>query len=69
MNVESEHVLEAFKASPVIVALLLVIFLLFWLLKSKDTALNKLIEVSRSDSERYGKLITLLEILVNRKEN
>jgi len=69
MNVESEHVLEAFKASPVIAALLLVIVLLVWLLKSKDVALTKLIEVSRSDSERYGKLITLLEILVNRKEN
>lgn len=67
MIVESQHLLEAFKYAPAIIALLIVIWLLYRLLKSRDQVLQKLVEVSKGDSERYGKLITLLEILVHQK--
>jgi predicted PurR-regulated permease PerM len=65
--IESQHVLEAFKVNPVLVALIIVILFLCYLLLRKDKVLQRLVEVSNSDSERYGKLITLLEILVNQK--
>jgi predicted PurR-regulated permease PerM len=66
--IESEHILEAFKINPVLVALILVILFLCYMLLRKDKVLQRLVEVSNSDSERYGKLITLLEILVNQKK-
>jgi len=68
MTIGSEHVLEAFKINPVLVALIIVILFLCYLLLRKDKVLQRLVEVSNSDSERYGKLITLLEILVNQKK-
>jgi hypothetical protein len=67
MNIESQHILEAFRIAPAIVALLIVIFLQYRIIRSKDHFLQKLMGVSKEDSERYGKLITLLEILVSRK--
>lgn len=67
MNVESQHILEAFRIAPAIVALLIVIFLQYKIIRSKDNFLQTLMGVSKEDSERYGKLITLLEILVSRK--
>lgn len=67
MSIESQHILEAFRIAPAIVALLVVILLLYRLLKNKDLVLQRLVEVSKGDSERYGKLITLLEILVHQK--
>jgi succinate dehydrogenase hydrophobic anchor subunit len=68
MTIESQHMLEAFKIAPAIIALLVVIWLMYRLLKSKDLVLQSLVEVSKGDSERYGKLITLLEILVHQKK-
>lgn len=65
--VESQHLLEAFKISPAIIALLFVIFLMYRLINKKDSILQQMMEVSKGDSERYGKLITLLEVLVSRK--
>jgi len=67
MNLESQHILEAFRIAPAIVALLIVIFLQYKIIRSKDNFLQTLMGVSKEDSERYGKLITLLEILVSRK--
>jgi hypothetical protein len=67
MNIESQHILEAFRIAPAIVALLIVIFLQYKIIRSKDNFLQTLMGVSKEDSERYGKLITLLEILVSRK--
>lgn len=66
--IESQHLLEAFKIAPAIVALIVVIWLLYRLLKAKDATIQQLVEISRGDSERYGKLITLLEILVQQKK-
>ncbi len=66
--IESQHLLEAFRIAPAIVALLVVILLLYRLLRNKDLVLQRLVEVSKGDSERYGKLITLLEILVTQKK-
>lgn len=65
--IESGHILEAFKINPTVVALILVIVILSYLLIRKDKVLQVLVELSKGDSERYGKLITLLEILVNQK--
>ena len=65
--IESQHLLEAFKIAPAIIALLVVIVLMYRLLKNKDLVLQRLVEVSKGDSERYGKLITLLEVLVHHK--
>ena len=65
--IESGHILEAFKINPAVVALILVIVILSYLLIRKDKVLQVLVELSKGDSERYGKLITLLEILVNQK--
>jgi len=67
MTIESQHLLEAFRIAPAIVALSVVIWLQYRLLKNKDTVLQRLVEVSKGDSERYGKLITLLEVLVHRE--
>jgi hypothetical protein len=66
--IESDHILEAFKINPAIVALLIVVLLLYRLLRNKDLVLQRMVEVSKGDSERYGKLITLLELLIYDKE-
>lgn len=66
--IEPGHILEAFKINPTVVALILVIVILSYLLIRKDKVLQVLVELSTGDSERYGKLITLLEILVAQKK-
>lgn len=59
--------IEIFKTSPAIVALLIVIFFMYRIVVSKDRSLHDLIAAGSQDIERQSKILTLLEILVNRK--
>ncbi|KKM91174.1 hypothetical protein LCGC14_1231220 [marine sediment metagenome] len=63
---DTETVVEAFKYSPAIVALLLVIYMMYKLIIRKDEIIAKFVESDQGDIERQSKMVTLLEILVQR---
>jgi len=63
---ESEAVVEAFKYSPAIVALLLVIYLMYKLIVKKDEIIAGFVISDQADIQRQSKMLTLLEILVQR---
>lgn len=65
-DMTSEVVIELFKFTPAIVALLCVIFLLYKIIIRKDETINRLVNGSQADIERQAKMLTLLEILVSR---
>ncbi len=60
MDLSPETILDAFKMAPAIVALLIVIVLQFRLIM-------KLVTGSQGDIERQSKMLTLLEVLVDRR--
>lgn len=67
MTPEWTTILEAFKFSPAIIALLIVIWLLYRLLIKKEESIHKIIKLDEDSEKRNEKIITLLEVLVNRK--
>ena len=68
MPVDWKFLADIFKFAPGVIALLIVIYLLYKLLLKKEETMIRMIEISESDVKRQAKLITLLEILVNRKQ-
>ena len=66
MGITSTTLIEIFKFTPAIVALLVVIYLLYKIIIKKDDTINKLVNGTQADIERQSKMLTLLEILVNR---
>jgi len=60
MDLSSETILDAFRIAPAIVALLIVIFLQYRLIW-------RLITGSQKDIARQSKMLTLLEVLVDRR--
>ncbi len=63
---DSETLIEIFKLAPAIASLLCVIYLMYRIIIKKDDTINKLVAGSQADIERQAKMLTLLEILVNR---
>ena len=66
MAIDWKTILEAFKYAPAIIALLIVIYLMYKLLLKKEDSIVKVIELSKEDQKRNEKILTLLEILVNK---
>lgn len=58
--------IEVFKFTPAIIALLAVIYLMYKIIMKKDDTISKLVNGSQADIQREAKMVTLLEILVNR---
>lgn len=63
---DNQTLVEVFKLSPAIAALLAVIVLLYRIIVKKEETIQKLVELGQDDMARQSKMITLLEILVNR---
>lgn len=63
---DNQTLIEIFKLSPAIAGLLLVIVLLYRIIIKKEETIQKLTDLSKDDVKRQAKMITLLEILVNR---
>jgi hypothetical protein len=59
--------LRALEISPAIAALLAVIYWLIRLIFNKDKAMHALVIANQSDIERGSKILTLLEMLVQRQ--
>ena len=68
MNPDWPVIMEAFKFAPAIIALLIVIYLLYRLLIKKEESIHKIIKHDEADERRNDKILTILEILVNRKD-
>ena len=68
MNPEWPTVLEAFKFAPAVIALLIVIYLLYKLLLKKEDSITKIIKLDEEAEKRNERIITILEILVSRRE-
>ena len=66
MTPDWKTVLEAFKFAPAILSLLVVIYLMYRLLMRKEDSISKVIELSKEDQKRNEKILTLLDILVNK---
>jgi hypothetical protein len=58
--------IEIFKFAPAIAALLFVIYLLYKIIVKKDETIKDLVKLSEADIARQAKIITLLEILINK---
>jgi hypothetical protein len=65
-GVEPETLIEVFKLAPAIVALFGVIYLMYKIIMKKDETIKELTGSQKSDIERQTKMITLLEIIVDR---
>ena len=65
-GMDNETLIEIFKLSPAIAALLIVIVLLYRIIVKKEETIQQLTTLGREDQLRQAKMITLLEILVNR---
>lgn len=63
-----EKIVKAFEAYPGYLLALIVIYLLYKIIQSKDDTIRELLTISQGDIERTSKLTTLLEVLVSRKE-
>jgi hypothetical protein len=61
-------VIDVFKNQPGVLALMIVVGLLFKLLYRKDQLLQETIEGSKSDTAMLAKMLTLLEVLVGRRD-
>lgn len=59
--------LRALEISPAIAALLAVIYWLIRLIFQKDKAMHALVVANQGDIERGSKILTLLELLVQRQ--
>ena len=66
MAVDWKTILDAFKFAPAILSLLVVIYLMYRLLMRKEDSISKVIELSKEDQKRNEKILTLLDILVNK---
>jgi type IV secretory pathway VirB3-like protein len=67
-GIDSKLLLDVFKLAPAIAALLVVIYLMYRIIINKDEVIKQLVVKSQSDIEQQSKMVTLLEILVNRAE-
>mgnify|MGYP001818879772 CR=1 FL=1 len=65
-SLDSHTLVDLFKFAPAVMALLAVIYLLYRIIVKKDETINKLVNGTQADIERQSKMLTLLEILVNR---
>ncbi len=63
---DNPTLIEIFKLSPAIAALLIVIILLYRIIVKKEETIQQLTKLGMEDMARQSKMITLLEILVNR---
>lgn len=63
-----DKILKAFEQYPGILALLIVIYMLYLIIQSKDATIKEMLQISQGDIERTSKLTALLEILVQKKE-
>ena len=63
---EAETFIDIFKFAPAIAALLFVIYLMYKIIIKKDTLIEELVKGSQEEINRQAKMLTLLEILVNR---
>jgi len=63
-----DHIVKAFESQPIALALLIVIFLLYRIIQSKDSTIKELLVISKGDIERNSKVIAILEILLSRRE-
>lgn len=69
MSPDWKMILEAFTFAPAIIALLIVIYLLYRLLIKKEESIHKIIKMDEDSERRNEKIITLLEVLVNRRSH
>jgi hypothetical protein len=60
-------ILEAFRFAPAVMALLIVIYLMYKLLIKKEESIHKIIKLDEESEKRNEKILTLLDVLVNRK--
>lgn len=65
-GLDNKTLVEIFKFAPAILALFGVIFLMYKIIMKKDETISKLVNSSQADIQREAKMVTLLEILVNR---
>jgi hypothetical protein len=65
-GIKPDILIEIFKFTPAIIALLAVIYLMYKIIMKKDDTITKLVNGSQADIQREAKMVTLLEILVNR---
>jgi hypothetical protein len=63
-----DRIVKAFESQPIALALLIVIFLLYRIIQSKDSTIKELLVISKGDIERNSKVIAILEILLSRRE-
>lgn len=63
---DSKTLIEIFKFAPAIISLFGVIYLLYKIIIKKDETITTLVNGTQADIERFSKMLTLLEILVNR---
>ena len=68
MELDSSSIVELFRFAPAIIALLFVIYLQHKQLLKKDDLVKSILEITESDTKRQSKLMALLEILVDRRE-
>jgi hypothetical protein len=68
MSPDWNVILKAFEIAPAIIALLIVIFLLYKLLVKKEETLAKILKLDEESEKRNERILTILEILVNRRE-
>jgi hypothetical protein len=60
-------IVEVFKTQPGVLALMIVVGLLFLLLWKKEVILQEFVKGQKIDAERAARMLTLLEVIVNRK--
>ena len=68
MELDSDTIVRLFQFAPAVIALLIVIYLQHKQLMRKDELVKSILEITDADTQRQSKLMALLEILVNRRE-
>jgi hypothetical protein len=63
-----DKLLKALEQYPAVLALLVVIYMLYLIIQSKDATIKEMLQISQGDIERTSKLTALLEILVSKRE-
>ena len=61
-----ETFIEVFKFAPAIAALLFVIYLMYKIICKKDQLIEDIVKGSEEEINRQSRMLTLLEILVDR---
>ena len=63
-----EKIIKAFEQYPAILALLVVIYLMYLIIRSKDVTIKDLIAIAHGDIQRNSRVVALLEMLVYGKK-